>query len=385
MPSPTATLRRRIAHRLIVATLSAAGLSSCASDAPSPAEPRVALSTGNARESAASANAIVVGSSAELVAALIPHNAGRRILIRAGSYALDETLVVPDGVTLEGEGVMQLDDARRPTGFAAGTSTTLVMIANTPGNMLTLGDGVIVRRLAIEDLVGRPGSAVAVVSRASGDRVSATIEDVDILNPSPTGVAPQGPTGCGVVVLTLNPNMGGDPAPHSGAVVGARIWRSIIRSPATGQGCGVFAFNFAPQAEISVQMFNDVVGGGIIASGGVSRPDAVHDSKTVIQSHHNLYRDDTPDACDSKRIGWLLQGAPGYQFRSRSRRPNGTRCGSTPRTIASKGSRPASSPLAADASSSSRWPVRRRTTRSIWSSSGRRSRLPRAMRRATFS
>ena len=311
MRSPIPTVRRSNAHRLIVATLFAAGLSSCTSDAPSPIEPRVALNTENAAQSAASGNAIVVGSSAELVAALTPENAGRRILIRAGSYALDGTLVVPDGVTLEGEGVMQLDDARLPIGFAAGTRTTLVMTANTPGNMLTLGDGVTVRKLAIEDLAGRPGSAVAVVSRASGDHVSATIEDVEILNPSPTGVAPQGPTGCGIAVLTLNPNMGGDPPPHAGAVVGARISRTIIRSPATGPGCGVFAFNFAPQAEISVQMFDDVVGGGIIASGGVSRPDAVHDSRTNIQSHHNLYRDDTPDGCVSMQTGWLLQGGSG--------------------------------------------------------------------------
>jgi len=149
------------------------------------------------------------------------------------------------------------------------------------------------------------------VSRASGDRVSATIEEIEIVNPNAHGVAPQGPTGCGIAVLTLNPNMGGDPPPHSGAVVGARISRSIIRSPATGTGCGLFAFNFAPEAEVSVALFDNVVGGGIDANGGVSRPDAVHDSKTLIQSRHNLYRDDTPDACVSKRIGWLLQGGSG--------------------------------------------------------------------------
>jgi hypothetical protein len=37
----------------------------------------------------------------------------------------------------------------------------------------------------------------------------------------------------------------------------------------------------------------------------------VHDSKAVVLSHHNLYRDDTPDACVSQRLGWNLTGGSG--------------------------------------------------------------------------
>lgn len=302
---------RRFAAALLGPTLLTVYALGCASDTPTPAEPPAAGSSATAEQSLAANDAIVVASSAELVAALVPENAGRRIVVRAGSYAIDRTLVVPDGAILEGEGVMQLDEARLPIGLRPDTRTTLTMVANVPGNVLTLGDGVVLRRLAIEDLVGRPGSAVGVVSRQEGDRVSAAIEDIEILNPNPTGVAPQGPTGCGIVVLTLNPNLGGDPPPHAGAVVGARITHALIRSPATGPGCGVFAFNFAPRAEVSVTVSDNVVGGALMANGGVSRPDAVHDSKVVILSRHNLYREDTPDPCVSKRIGWNVQGASG--------------------------------------------------------------------------
>jgi hypothetical protein len=78
-----------------------------------------------------------------------------------------------------------------------------------------------------------------------------------------------------------------------------------------GIGCGLFAFNFAPSASISVDVSRSVIGGGVIASGGVSRPDAVNDSRTVLASHHNLYRDDTADPCAAGRLGWNLQGGSG--------------------------------------------------------------------------
>jgi hypothetical protein len=302
---------RRVAMRLLVATLLTASASGCASDARTPAGPHTGGIGAMEQKSIASDNAIIVTTSAELVAALVPENAGRRILVRAGSYDIDQALVVPDSVTLEGEGVMQLDEAKLPIGLRADTRTTLAMVAFTPGNFLTLGDGVVLRQLAIEDLPGRVGNAVGIVSRRSGDRVSATIEDIEILNPNLHGVAPLGPTGCGIVVLTLNPNLGGDPPPHAGAVVEATVTRSLIRSPATGSECGLFPFNFAPQAAVSVTLSDNVIGGGMDANGGVSRPDAVYDSKTVVLSRHNLYRDDAPDACVSQSIGWKLTGGSG--------------------------------------------------------------------------
>jgi len=279
---------------------------SCSSDTTAPSEP-----FGAVENKAGGANTIVVSSTAELVGAVSPENAGRRILLRAGSYELNQPLIVPDRVELEGEGVMLFDGAGLPTGFAAGTRTTLRMVANAPGDVLTLGNGASVRRLAIEDLPGRAGNVVGVVSRDAGDRVSAAIVETEIVNPSAHRVVPSGPAGCGIAVLTLNPNMGGNPPPHSGAAIAAQIRRSLIRSPAMGTGCGLFAFNFAPLASVSVAASDNVFGGGMIAAGGVSRPDFVHDSRTVIQSRNNLYRDDTADPCVARRIGWNLQGGAG--------------------------------------------------------------------------
>ncbi|HVD62522.1 MAG TPA: hypothetical protein VNC11_16735, partial [Gemmatimonadaceae bacterium] len=107
----------------------------------------------------------------------------------------------------------------------------------------------------------------------------------------------------GVMMVTENP--------HPGAAVSATITRSLIHSPATGTGCGVFAFNFASLASVSVDLRDNVIGGGMIANGGVSRPTAVHDSKTVVQSRGNLYLDDSPNPCVSRRTAWNLAGGSG--------------------------------------------------------------------------
>jgi hypothetical protein len=102
----------------------------------------------------------------------------------------------------------------------------------------------------------------------------------------------------------------------------ARVTRSLIRSPAMGTGCGLFAFNFAPSASISVDVSGSVIGGGVIASGGVSRPDAVNDSRTVLASDHNPYRDDTGiRARHSASVGTCRAAPePRFRFRTRGRR-----------------------------------------------------------------
>jgi hypothetical protein len=302
-------LMRRISLSVLGLTLLAAGSGvSCGGDeAAGPS----AVSSEAVSLHPEGARTIVVRNSAELVAALSPDNAGRRILVRAGTYPIEAPLSVPDGTTLKGEGVMRFDGAGLPVGFAPGTHTTLTMTANTPGNVLTLGDGAVVRGLGIADLPGRLGNLIGVVSREAGDRVAATIVESELINPNPHGIVPEGPIGCGLVALTLNPNMGLDPAPHAGAEIRARMVRSLIRSPAAGIVCGLFAFNFAPLGRVSVTLKEDVVGGGIIANGGVSRPDAVHDALTRIDSHHNLYRDDSPNPCVSQHLGWNVQGGSG--------------------------------------------------------------------------
>ncbi|HZD54014.1 MAG TPA: hypothetical protein VE175_13275 [Woeseiaceae bacterium] len=250
---------------------------------------------------------IVVSNSAELIAALSPENAGRRIRVRAGTYSIDQLLTVPDGVTLEGEGVMLFDGAGRPAGFTPGTRTTLSMTSNIPGNLLSLGDGVTVRGLEIADLAGRVGNVIAVVSRDAGDRVAATIVESEIINPNPNA----GQAGHGLFVITRTLIQGADP-PHEGAELTARLVRSVIRAPAGGGG--LFAFNFASRGSVFVTLAGNVIGGVVIANGGVSLPDAVHDGEVRLESHRNLYRNDRADPCATPGPGWNLTGGSGPPF-----------------------------------------------------------------------
>ena len=297
--------------RCIALALFAVTTMSCSTDEVNPTEPISSERGGLAGSNTIDPTAIVVSNTAELEAALTPANAGRLIQIRAGLYNLTELLHVPDGVTLEGEGVMQLGDAKLPTGFEAGTRTTLRMTVNAPGDLLTLGSGVTVRKLAIEDLAGRTGNAIGIVSRNAGDSLHVILDENEISNPNAHTIVPAGPAGCGVAIVTQNPNLGSAPSPHDGSAMSVRITRSLIRSATTGIGCGVFAFNFASLSSVSVAMTGNVVGGGLIASGGVSRPDAVHNSMTSIQSQRNFYLNESPNFCLPTRSGWNLQGGSG--------------------------------------------------------------------------
>lgn len=296
--------------RCIAVALFAIATTSCTMDEANPTEP-VNAEPGRRASSSIDPTAIVVTNSAELEGALTPANAGRIIHVRAGLYNLSTLLEVPDGVTLEGEGLMEFGEAKLPTGFAAGTRTTLRMTSNVAGNILTLGNGVTVRRLAVEDLAGRTGNTIGILSRTAGDSIYATLEENEIINPNSHAVVPAGPAGCGVAIVTQNPNMGSAPPPHDGSALNVRITRSLIRSATTGTGCGVFAFNFSSLSSASVALTGNVVGGGMIASGGVSRPDAVHDSRTEIQSTRNLYRNESPNPCAPARLGWNLQAGAG--------------------------------------------------------------------------
>jgi hypothetical protein len=237
---------------------------------------------------------IVVTTAAELQSALSPVNAGARILVRAGVYDVSQALTVPDRAALVGEGVMNFDESGLPTGFEPAARTLLRATPVLAGNVLTLGDGATVRGLAIQDVVGRavPGSAVAVLSRAAGDFISARIEECEIINPNPPG------TSRGLNVTTLNPDL--EP-PHEGAVLRVQMTRSIVRSP--GAASGVFAINFASHSQIQLDVESNVVGGGLSSAAGVGLPDAVTEASVVIQSSRNLYRSDSlaPTA-----VGWQL-------------------------------------------------------------------------------
>jgi hypothetical protein len=246
---------------------------------------------------------IVVTTAAELAAALVPANEGARIHVVAGEYVVTAPLTVPDDATLEGEGVMTFDAAGRPSGFAPAGRTVIRADAALAGDVLTLGDGVRVRNLSVEDAEGREGgNPVIVASRGAGDFVSARIENCEIVNPNPSGIAFPGPTGRALAVVTRNPNLGMDPPPHEGAVLRVGMTHSIVRSPAGGDG--VFAINFASHAEIDLDLSGNVIGGPLQSIGGVGRPNATTGARVTIQSDHNLYR---PDSIDTS-FGWLLFG-----------------------------------------------------------------------------
>jgi hypothetical protein len=261
----------------------------------------LSLSQPNRLQAAPEKPDVVVTTTSELATALAPANAGKQILVRAGEYEVSQALVVPDGATLVGEGVMSFDEAGLPTGFEPASRT---LIRSTPalvGDILTLGDESTLQALSVEDVAGRAGNPVAVLSRAAGDFISARIETCEIINPNPSGVTPQGqPAGRAIVVMTRNPVV--EPA-HEGAVLLVQMTQSIIRSP--GAGVGVFAINFAAHTQIRLDLEGNVAGGGLSCSGGVGRPDDVTGAGLVIQSSRNLYRSDSaiPTA-----IGWQLFG-----------------------------------------------------------------------------
>ena len=247
--------------------------------------------------------AIVVTTTAELEAAMVPENAGKKIQVKAGTYDLNNALTVPDRATVVGEGVMTFDGDGLPAGLEANGRTLLRSTAALAGDILTLGDGSTLRRLAIEDYLDRMGNPVAVVSRSSNDAVSAKIEECEIINPNPIGITPPGPTGRGIAVVTRNPNLSQDPPPHDNASLSLRLVGSIVRSP--GGGLGVFAINFSSNSQISLVFRNDVIGGGLQAVGGTSRPDAVSGSSVEVDSRGNLYRSDSAVPSDA---GWSIIG-----------------------------------------------------------------------------
>jgi serine/threonine protein kinase len=254
-------------------------------------------------------NAAVISTSAELVAALVPANAGRRIHLRSGTYDIDRPLIVPDGMSIEGESVMQFAPDGHATGFADTPRTTLRMTGNVGGDVLTLGNNVTVRNLEIVDVNGRSGNVVAVNSRHPADTVSATILESVIVNPNPLGIGAGGPLGRGLTVISRNTNLGAAPSPDEKAMLAARVLRSVIRSPAGGGGW--FIYNFAANSRISFEISHSLVGGSDEANGGVSRTDAVHDSEVRVRSQNNVYRNEWTDACASPLLGWNLTGGSG--------------------------------------------------------------------------
>ena len=276
----------------------------------------IALAGPIATAHGASTAVIRVSNTDELVAALDPRSANRHIHILHGEYTITRPLVVPDGTLLEGDGVMQVVDGL-PVGFEPGTETTLRVASGFEGDLLTLGDGAVVRNLKFVDLATasgaapqRSGNVIVAGSRGPGDSLTAEIRDCEIINPHPSDAGLHGPTGHALVVLTRNPAQHEAPPPHEGATVAVRVARSILR--AVGAGGAVFAINFAAHGNVSVGLYDNRLEGPLIATGGVSRPELVSNAITTVNSTHNLY---VLPAGGSDRFAWqVIGGSSAHHF-----------------------------------------------------------------------
>ena len=253
---------------------------------------------------------ILVGTDAELVAAMVPANAHHRIVLKnristaaAVDYEVDERLTVPDGATVEGEGTMRYDADGLPIGFVPGSETRVGPASTFKQQMggqpeiFSLGNGSSLHRLIV--VSPRPGNAVGILSSASGP-VSASISECEIFGPGIATlpfnfgdvggdhVMPAGPLSRGVFVRTR----------HQGACVTARIERSIVH--ADGSNSAVYATNLTSGARILLELTQnvlkdglaqlDVVGGaggsGVVDANGNNLNDG---STTTVQSRSNLY------------------------------------------------------------------------------------------------
>lgn len=244
-------------------------------------------------------------TTAELEAALSA-GTGQTIFVQRGTYLLDHAIEVPDGTALIGEGTMLYDDSRLPTGFVPESRTVIAAMPGVTGNFVTLGDGVSLQGLVIQDVV-RPaltgGSPVTVSSRKPSDSVSAQVAECEIVNPNPVmGPGLTGPVGRGLLAITRDRLGSGGAAPHEQSRVSVHLTQSVIRSP--GGGDGIFLLNNASGSHIDVHLRQNVIGGRFGANGGISRPDSTIGATVSIQSNGNLYRADTATAA----TGWQFQG-----------------------------------------------------------------------------
>jgi hypothetical protein len=240
---------------------------------------------------AAAADAIVVRSSTELLAALTPSNSGRTIQLAPGEYVFNVPLVVPDRVTLKGSGSMRLDENGSPDGLDPTMSTTIKAGPGLSGDLVTLGNFAALERVRIEDVESdssasqaRTGNTVAVYSRRPRDSVTATITDCEIVNPNRFGFDAGGPTGHGVIVLTRNP--GGEASAHEAAKVSVRIRGSLLRAP---RSSALFVDNFAAAGRIETQVEQSRLEGTTAVIGGTSRPRLVTQAITTFKSRANHY------------------------------------------------------------------------------------------------
>jgi hypothetical protein len=216
-------------------------------------------------------------------------------------------LSVPDGVALEGDGAMALDTTGLPIGLDPLRKVVLRADAGFDGPVVALGNGSRIRRLRIvDDREGGSspgasrGSVVQVASRRPRDLIEATVEECEIIANEPGGFAPDGPTGHGLVVATLNPALGNPPAPHEDARIDVALRHSIIEAR---RAAAIFAVNFAARGVVSLDLERNRLTNTLVGAGGVNRPDSVSAARVDIRSRGNRYV-----ASDPSGQGWLLLG-----------------------------------------------------------------------------
>jgi hypothetical protein len=252
---------------------------------------------------------VSVSSTAELLTALSSPNPGNNtIVLTPGEYQLNSTLVLPDGTSLVGSGVMTFDAASNlPAGFDPATRTVLKAAPGLVGDVVVLGDRTALKNLTVEDAAGRTGGSVVIAhSRSAGDHVDADLENCEIVNPNPPSGSLQSVGGRALVLLTRNRETVIAPyAPETGASVTVSMSQCIIRSPLIA---GIFVNNFSPDARTKLVLERNVIGGGMQLTGATSRPDPVSASSSTVESRGNLYR---ADPGSSPINGLQLYGAAG--------------------------------------------------------------------------
>jgi hypothetical protein len=129
----------------------------------------------DARPSKASGS-IVVTTTAQLLAALEPHPGELTVFVQRGTYQINHAIEVPDNTALIGEGLMEFDPSGLPAGFVPDSRTVIVATTGVVGDFVSLGNGVSLRGLVIQDVI-RPtatgGAVVAIRSREPRGRPGA--------------------------------------------------------------------------------------------------------------------------------------------------------------------------------------------------------------------
>jgi hypothetical protein len=235
----------------------------------------------------AGADPTYLDSTEALIAALRDSAGARHLHLRRGTYVVDRTLVLPDGTTLRGDGVMRYDETGLPQGFEPGSETVIRAADGFAGDVVAMGHDTHLQHLVVQGVDDNDsehgGNIVAVVSRRPNDRIEGTIVECEIVNPNPQSYTDRGPKGYGIVVVTRN--VAG--TSHVGAGVRLRLQRSIVRAP--NDGGALFAINFAPKGNIEVTLRHNRMEAPLAGTAAASRPAAVDGARVRIDSAQSLY------------------------------------------------------------------------------------------------